>query len=49
MIVTENGVPEAGDSDVVRPRYLVQHLAAAHRALQEGVQPGGLLLLVQHR
>jgi beta-glucosidase len=41
IIVTENGVPEAGDSDVVRPRYLVQHLAAAHRALQEGVKLEG--------
>jgi beta-glucosidase len=41
VIVTENGVPEAGDSDVVRPRYIVQHLAAAHRAMQEGVRLAG--------
>jgi beta-glucosidase len=41
VIVTENGIPEAGESDAVRPRYLVQHLAAAHRAIQEGVNLAG--------
>jgi beta-glucosidase len=41
VIVTENGVPEAGEGDDVRPGYLVQHLAAAHRALQEGVRLEG--------
>lgn len=41
VIVTENGVPEAGESDEVRPSYLVQHLAQAHRALNEGVELGG--------
>lgn len=41
IIVTENGIPEAGPADHARPRYLVQHLAAAHRAIQEGVKLEG--------
>ena len=41
VIVTENGVPEPDDQDVKRPRYLVQHLAACHRALEAGVNLRG--------
>ena len=41
MIVTENGIPEPDDQDEKRPRYLVQHLAACHRALQAGVNLRG--------
>ena len=33
VIVTENGIPEPDDQDEKRPRYLVQHLAACHRAI----------------
>ena len=41
VIVTENGVPEPDDQDRIRPAYLVSHLAACHRAIQEGVHLGG--------
>jgi beta-glucosidase len=41
VIVTENGVPEPGREDNVRPRYLVQHLAACHRAIEAGVRLRG--------
>jgi beta-glucosidase len=41
VMVTENGVPEPDDQDVVRPRYLVQHLAACHRAIQAGANLKG--------
>jgi beta-glucosidase len=35
IYITETGVPDNDDS--VRPRFLLMHLAAAHRAMQEGV------------
>ncbi len=41
VIVTENGVPEPDDQDERRPRYLVQHLEACHRALTAGVNLRG--------
>jgi len=41
VIVTENGVPEPDEQDVLRPRYLVQHLAAMARAIQAGVRVEG--------
>lgn len=41
IMVTENGVPEPDDQDVIRPRYLVQHLAACHRAIEAGVNLRG--------
>jgi beta-glucosidase len=41
VIVTENGIPEPDHDDVKRPRYLVQHLAACHRAIQAGVNLRG--------
>jgi beta-glucosidase len=43
VMVTENGVPEPDDQDAVRPRYLVQHLAACHRAIEAGVNLRGYL------
>jgi len=43
VMVTENGVPEVDGQDAVRPRYLVQHLAACHRALQAGVNLRGYM------
>lgn len=41
VLVTENGIPEPDDQDAKRPRYLVQHLAACHRALEAGVNLRG--------
>ena len=41
VIVTENGIPEPGTQDEIRPRYLVQHLAACHRAIEAGVNLRG--------
>jgi beta-glucosidase len=41
VIVTENGVPEPDDQDLVRPGYLVRHLAACHRAVEAGVRLRG--------
>ena len=41
VIVTENGVPEPGTDDTVRPAYLVKHLAACHRAIEAGVRLRG--------
>lgn len=41
IIVTENGIPEPDGQDILRPSYLVQHLAACHRALQAGVNLRG--------
>jgi beta-glucosidase len=41
VIVTENGIPEPGSQDEKRPRYLVQHLAACHRAIAAGVNLRG--------
>jgi len=41
VIVTENGIPEPDDQDEKRPRYLVQHLAACHRAIEAGVNLRG--------
>ena len=41
VIVTENGIPEPDDQDERRPRYLVQHLEACHRALEAGVNLRG--------
>ncbi|MGE3267652.1 MAG: glycoside hydrolase family 1 protein [Chloroflexota bacterium] len=43
VMVTENGVPEPDGQDIVRPRYLVQHLQACHRAIQAGVNLRGYL------
>lgn len=40
LYVTETGVPDNDDSQ--RPRFLVTHLAAIHRALSEGVPVKGL-------
>ena len=40
-MVTENGIPEPDDQDEKRPRFLVQHLAACHRALEAGVKLRG--------
>ncbi len=39
IYVTENGLPDADDDQ--RPRFIVRHLAALHRALQEGVDIRG--------
>jgi len=39
VVVTENGLPDADDDQ--RPRFLLTHLAAVHRALQEGVPVRG--------
>jgi len=41
VLVTENGVPAPGTDDEKRPRYLVQHLAACHRAIEAGVNLKG--------
>jgi beta-glucosidase len=41
VIVTENGIPELGDRDDVRPGYIVRHLQACHRAIQSGVRLRG--------
>lgn len=41
VIVTENGIPELDAQDERRPRYLVQHLAACHRAIDAGVNLRG--------
>jgi beta-glucosidase len=41
VMVTENGIPEPDDQDERRPRYLVQHLAACHRAMEAGVRLRG--------
>lgn len=41
VIVTENGIPEPDRQDEKRPRYLVQHLAACHRAIEAGVNLRG--------
>jgi beta-glucosidase len=41
VIVTENGIPEPGSQDERRPGYLVQHLAACHRAIAAGVNLRG--------
>ncbi|MCE9614561.1 MAG: glycoside hydrolase family 1 protein [Lentisphaerae bacterium] len=35
ILITENGI--ADDADEQRPRYIVEHLAQVHRALQEGI------------
>ena len=43
VMVTENGVPEPDGQDIVRPRYLIQHLEACHRALQAGVDLRGYI------
>jgi beta-glucosidase len=40
IYVTEVGVPDNDDSK--RPRFLITHLAAVHRALSEGVPVGGI-------
>lgn len=39
IYILENGV--ADDADTMRPRYLLQHLAAVHRAISEGVPVKG--------
>ena len=39
ILVTENGI--ADDQDLIRPCYLVQHLAALHRAIDDGVDVRG--------
>lgn len=41
VVITENGV--ADDHDELRPRYLVDHLAAVHRAIAEGVDVRGYM------
>jgi len=40
IYVTETGVPD--NNDTLRPRFLLTHLAAMHRALSEGVPVKGL-------
>ncbi|MBN2684220.1 MAG: glycoside hydrolase family 1 protein [Pontiellaceae bacterium] len=35
ILITENGI--ADDTDEQRPRYIIEHLAQIHRALQEGI------------
>lgn len=39
LYVTENGLPDADDDQ--RPSFIVRHLAAVHRAIQEGVDVRG--------
>lgn len=39
VFVTENGVPDADDD--VRPRFILEHLRALHRAIAEGVDVRG--------
>ena len=41
VIVTENGIPEPGAEDRLRPAFLVSHLAACHRAIRDGVRLRG--------
>lgn len=41
VIITENGVADAHDE--LRPRYIVEHLAAVHRAVAEGVDVRGYM------
>ncbi|MCC6175974.1 MAG: glycoside hydrolase family 1 protein [Chloroflexi bacterium] len=41
VIITENGIPEPGHQDLLRPSFLVQHLMACHRAIQQGVRLRG--------
>jgi beta-glucosidase len=43
VMVTENGIPEPDGQDERRPRYLIQHLEACHRALQAGVDLRGYI------
>jgi beta-glucosidase len=40
-MVTENGIPEPDAEDERRPRYVVEHLEACHRALTAGVDLRG--------
>jgi beta-glucosidase len=42
IYVTETGLPDAADDR--RPRFLLGHLAAVHRAIQEGVDVRGVFL-----
>jgi beta-glucosidase/6-phospho-beta-glucosidase/beta-galactosidase len=35
ILITENGI--ADDTDTQRPRYIVEHIAQVHRAIQEGI------------
>ncbi len=39
IYITENGIPDAHDE--IRPRYLTDHLAALHRAIQAGAPVRG--------
>jgi len=41
ILITENGVADANDS--LRPRYIVSHLKAVHRAIREGIGVQGYL------
>jgi beta-glucosidase/6-phospho-beta-glucosidase/beta-galactosidase len=41
VMITENGV--ADDHDELRPRYIVDHLAAVHQAMGEGVDVRGYM------
>lgn len=41
VLITENGVADAADE--LRPHFLVDHLAAVHRAITEGVDVRGYL------
>lgn len=41
VMVTENGIPEPDGQDELRPRYLIRHLEACHRAVQAGVNLRG--------
>jgi beta-glucosidase len=42
IYITETGIPDADDDQ--RPRFLLSHLGAAHRAIQEGVDLRGVFL-----
>jgi beta-glucosidase len=42
IYITETGLPDAADDR--RPRFLLDHLAAAYRAIQEGVDVRGVFL-----
>ena len=41
IYITENGI--ADDSDKQRPKYLLEHITAAHRAIQDGADIRGYM------
>jgi beta-glucosidase len=42
IYITETGLPDADDDQ--RPQYILDHLAAVHRAIQEGIDVCGVFL-----